>query len=186
MTSPRRPNRPAFGDIYPNREGPVVRSNAEGQREIATMLWGFPPPDGSRQWVVNVRNLASPFWRTWLARPAQRCLVPVERFAEWTSTPDPVTRRKRQVWFAMKDEGETPFAFAGLWRPPLTPEEPPRYAFLTTMANSFVAAVHPKAMPVILAREHYDQWMEGSTTDATALARACPDRWLTIVEPPAA
>jgi putative SOS response-associated peptidase YedK len=182
VTSPSLPNLPIFGDIYPNREGPVVRHDAEGRREIATMLWGFPPPDHSAKPVVNVRNLASPFWRAWLNKPEHRCLVPVERFSEWTSTPDPATGRKRKVWFAVDGEDEVPFAFAGIWRPGFKPDEPPRYAFLTTMANSFVAKVHPKAMPVILAREDYDQWMRGSYADATALARAFPSERMTLVD----
>lgn len=62
------------------------------------------------------------------------------------------TGAKRKVWFAMPD-GE-PFAFAGVWRP--TPEGD-RMAFLTCEPNATVAAVHPKAMPVVLAPDHYGQ-----------------------------
>ncbi len=180
VTATRRANLPPFDDIFPNREGPVVRADAEGRREIATLLWGFPPPDGNGQPVVNVRNLASPFWRTWLSKPAQRCLVPVDRFSEWASTPDPATGRKKKVWFALKD-GE-PFAFAGIWRPGLRADEPARYAFLTTMANAFVARVHPKAMPVILAPADYDRWLTAPTPEITPLARAYPDAEMTLVE----
>jgi len=180
VDGPRLTNLPPFGDIYPNREGPVVRSDSEGKREVAALTWGFPPPGGSGQPVVNLRNLASPFWRGWLGKPAQRCLVPVERFAEWTSAPDPKTGRKRKAWFALK-HGD-PFAFAGVWRPGPSPDEPGRYAFLTCMANGFVASIHPKSMPVILAPTDYDRWMSGSYDEILPLARTYPSDEMTLVD----
>ena len=53
--------------------------------------------------MTNVRNLTSPFWRAALTDPANRCLVPVTAFAEWTVEPDPLTGRKRKVWFEVID-----------------------------------------------------------------------------------
>ncbi len=210
VDSPRLANLPPFGDIYPGREGSIVRTDADGRREAAALVWGFPPPPGARDPVINIRNLASPFWRAW-TKPAQRCLVPVERFSEWSQAPDPRTGRKRKVWFALKS-GE-PFAFAGLWRPapapaaggrgapappapaqgdllspaphpapaPLPPE-PGRYAFLTCMSNSLVASVHPKAMPVILAPADYDRWLTAPWAEAAPLARAYPAEAMTILD----
>lgn len=182
LSSPNLPNSLPSGDIFPKFEAPVVRADAEGRRELASMVWGFPPPGGTGAPVVNVRNLASPFWRTWLARPEQRCLVPVDRFAEWTAAPDPTTARKRKVWFGLKGEDAAPFAFAGLWRSGPAEGEPARFAVLTTMANGFVASIHPKSMPVILARVDYDRWMEAPAREAAQLARACPSDWMTLVD----
>lgn len=167
-------NLPAQPEIYPGYDAAVVRGVAV--REIATMKWGFPPPAAGTQPVTNVRNLASPFWRTALSRPERRCLVPVTAFCEWSATPDPVTRRKRKVWFDVP--GVEVFAFAGVWRP--TPAGD-RFAFLTTMANALVATVHPKAMPVILAPDEYATWLTGDFTAACALADAWPDGAMRIV-----
>lgn len=171
-------NRPVSGNVYPSGEGPILRSDAEGRREAAALIWGFPPPRGAGQPVLHVGNLKSPFWRGWLGKPAQRCLVPVDRFAG--ETVDPKTRRRKTVWFALK-HGE-PFAFAGVWRPGLSADAPSRYAFLTCMANSFVAAVHPKAMPVILAPADYDRWLTGSYDEIVPLARAYPSEEMTLVD----
>lgn len=181
VTSPDTPNLPPLLEIYPNQAAPVIRDRTDGVREFATMVWGFPPPDGSARPVTNVRNLSSPFWKGWLSKPAHRCLVPVDSFAEWSAEPDPVTKRKRKVWFTLSDEADRPFAFAGIWRPSFVEGEAPRMAFLTTMANRLVASVHPKAMPVILARANYDQWLSGSYAEATALARAYPAEAMTLI-----
>ncbi len=124
-----------------------------------------------------MRNLASPFRRTALSRPDRRCLVPVTAFCEWKGE----TGSKRKVWFAMND-GE-PFAFAGIWRP--TPEGD-RAAFLTCESNATVAAVHPKAMPVVLAPDHYSAWLGDPYASVRALAVPHPEDVLTRVEETAA
>jgi putative SOS response-associated peptidase YedK len=69
-------------DVWPKRRGLVVRS--EGSSRIAeAMTWGVPltvpgkrPGTTITKNVTNVRNLTSPFWRSMLAKPSQRCLVP--------------------------------------------------------------------------------------------------------------
>jgi putative SOS response-associated peptidase YedK len=179
------PNLPAYDAIYPDREAPVVRVDEDGRREIAKMLWGYPPPPNGNRPVVNVRNLSSPFWRSSLVSPRHRCLVPVTAFSEWTAEPDPATGRKRKVWFGLTDEDELPFAFAGVWRRADGAEGPAmRMAFLTCEPNPLVGRVHPKAMPVILAREDYARWLGGSLNDALALARPYPAERMVIVDEP--
>jgi putative SOS response-associated peptidase YedK len=152
--------------FHPDRPAPVVGHGKAG-RVLADARWGVPPPPsapGGRP-VVNVRNLASPFWRGALARPALRCLVPADDFCEWTDTPDPETGRKRKVFFGLADG--TPFAFAGLIRPaPSASEDPPRFAFLTCAANAVVAPVHAKAMPVLLMPEQWGPWLDGAPAEA--------------------
>jgi putative SOS response-associated peptidase YedK len=150
--------------IYPDRLAPVV-GHGSGGRVLAEARWGVPPPAAGARSVVNVRNLASPFWRGALARPALRCLVPADDFCEWSDAADPATGRKRQHFFALATG--TPLAFAGLVRPaPPQSEDPPRFAFLTTEPNAVVAPIHAKAMPVILTPEQWDPWMEGLPAEA--------------------
>jgi putative SOS response-associated peptidase YedK len=133
------------------------------------MKWGFPGPQaaGGRP-VTNVRNLTSPFWRNALNDPKRRCIVPVTSFCEWTAEPDPATKRKSKVWFALHEDVHPLFAFAGVWRPG---EDGPFYAFLTCEANETVGAVHPKAMPVMLTPgEAVSRWLDSERADACSLA----------------
>jgi putative SOS response-associated peptidase YedK len=151
--------------FYPDRLAPVV-GHSTGGRVLADARWGVPPPAsaGGRP-VVNIRNLASPFWRGALARPALRCLVPADDFCEWTDAPDPETGRRRKIFFGLVGGG--PFAFAGLIRPaPSGAEEPPRFAFLTCAPNAVVAPVHAKAMPVILTPADWGPWLDGAPAEA--------------------
>jgi putative SOS response-associated peptidase YedK len=99
------PNEPT-PDVYPDRLAPVVRAKDDG-REVLTMRWGFPPPPQGNAPVVNVRNVASPYWRGWL-KPEWRCLVPFTSFSEWTDTTPKSIR-----WFALGD-AEPTGAFAGI------------------------------------------------------------------------
>jgi putative SOS response-associated peptidase YedK len=148
---------PPDGRVYPGRAAPLVVAARAG-RALATMFWGVQGPRsaGSRP-VTNVRNLESPFWRPLLGQE-HRALVPASAFAEWSATPDPATGRKRQHWFALA--GRPLFAFAGLFRA-ADDGGPLRFAFLTCAPNAQVAAVHPKAMPVILLDDAADAWLMG-------------------------
>src|SRR6185437_15493160 len=43
---------------------------------------------------------SSPHWRMWL-KPENRCLVPANSFAEYAPDPNPETKKKDVVWFAL-------------------------------------------------------------------------------------
>ncbi len=103
------------GSVYPDKDAPVVRTRRDGARELLMMRWGFPPAEEKGRPVTNVRNLSSPYWRGWLDKPAFRCLVPAERFAEPHPTRKDAKGWVDNEWFGMAN-GE-PFAFAGIWRP---------------------------------------------------------------------
>jgi putative SOS response-associated peptidase YedK len=168
-----RANLPPFDEIYPGRSAPVLRRADDGGLMLDTMVWGFPGPAASRgRPVTNVRNLASPFWRSALDNPDRRCIVPVTSFCEWTADPDPVTKRKAKVWFGMHDRHDPLFAFAGVWRPG---EGGPFMAFLTCDSNATVGAVHPKAMPVMLGAAAALDWLKHPREQACALAVPFPD-----------
>jgi putative SOS response-associated peptidase YedK len=169
-------NLPAFSEIYPEAEAPVLIARGPTRR-LGTMRWGWPPFGEVRRPVTNIRNLASPMWRAALEDPNRRCLVPVTAFSEWSQVPDPATGRKRKHWFALKDQDL--FAFAGLWRPTA---EGPRFAFLTCEANAVVGRVHPKAMPVILGTaEAAHRWLT-SQGDAAAMQRPFADDAMAEIE----
>jgi hypothetical protein len=55
----------------------------------------------------------SPHWRGWL-KPENRCLVPANGFSEYAPEPNPETKKKDVVWFALSEDRPV-FAFAGIW-----------------------------------------------------------------------
>lgn len=171
------------GDQYPDRLAPIVR-HAEDGLELVKARWGMPSPPSVLQTsrdpgVTNVRNTASPHWRRWLG-PAHRCLVPVDRFAE----PKPGGNQ----WFALADD--RPAFFAGIecrgWQSIRKVKDGPTvddlFAFLTCPPNREVAAIHPKAMPVLLTEPaEWETWMSAPWEVASALQRPLPDGALRLM-----
>jgi putative SOS response-associated peptidase YedK len=177
----RTGNLPSLPGIFPDTMAPVVHNARDGERELAMMRWGFPPPPNlGTAPVTNVRNLNSRYWRGWL-KAEWRCLVPATSFCEWTDSRPKVTH-----WFAL-DESRPQFAFAGIWwlwtgeRKGETGEHQ-LFAFLTTPSNDVVLPIHAKAMPVILTKpEEFNVWLDGSVNDAIALQRPLANELLQIV-----
>ena len=168
-------------NVWPKRQGYVLR-NESSRRVIETMQWGVPlTVPGKREgttrtkYVTNVRNLQSSFWKSMLSDPAQRCLVPFAEFAEPKPGKDPETGRPAEWWFSIADRQIA--AFAGIWRPSKAGNV---YAFLTCAPNAVVKPKHPKAMPVILAEEDYEQWLTGSYDEVYALAEPFPSQLMSI------
>ena len=161
-------------DVWPKYQAIVAR--VEGAQKILDgMTWGVPlTVPGKREGttvtkrITNVRNLTSKFWRSMLSKPEQRCLVPFSTFAE----PKPDAGRE-EFWFRVTDAPIA--AFAGIWRPS---DEGNVFAFLTCEPNPLVEPVHPKAMPVILHPENYDNWLDGE--DASSLAVPFPSQLMSM------
>lgn len=134
-------------DIYPDQFGPIIRTGADGRRELARVRWGLPsssqalfqaakkraeklevkgkPVDFQALLraepdggTTNVRNTSSKHWTRWLG-VENRCLVPLTSFAE----PDPANKpeggRTPNAWFAL-DESRPLAFFAGVWVPQWT------------------------------------------------------------------
>lgn len=167
---------PETSDIWPKREGAIARI-VDGERVIDAVRWGVPlttkgkrPGTTVTKAITNVRNLDSNFWRSMLADPARRCLVPFSEFAE------PVIGGGRaEHWFSVTDRPIA--AFAGLWRPS---EDGDVFAFLTGEPNALVAPLHPKAMPIVLAESDYDRWLSAPLDEARALQQPFPSQLMRL------
>ena len=158
--------------VAPGKPGYVIRE-VEGHRALDVMAWGFPHMGKP---VTNVRNYTSPFWRSALADPTRRCLIPVTEFQEWSAAPDPLTGKKRPYWFNLP--ASPIFAFAGIWRPM---DDGAVYSFLTTgydgdPSTHIVGTVHPKACPVILHPEDYNRWLHDPVEAVLTLASPFPSQ----------
>lgn len=166
------------GTYYPNQMAPIIRHSQDGL-ELNLSRWGMPSPAFALKTkrdpgVTNVRNLASRHWQRWLG-PAHRCLVPITSFAE------PI--KGGNQWFKAADP-DIPMFFAGIetraWRSVRKVKdgetEDDLFAFLTCQPNAEVAAVHPKAMPVILTEpDEWELWLNAPIEAARQLQRPLPD-----------
>lgn len=196
--------------VFPDYAAPIVRNTAEG-RELAMVRWGMPSskkalldaatkradklrakgkpvdfdellrmePDGG---TTNIRNTSSTHWKRWTG-VENRCVVPFTSFSEFNR------EAGGDIWFA-RDESRPLTFFAGIWTPQWTSVRKVRtgletidlFGFLTTEPNAEVAAVHPKAMPVILTTaEEIETWMAVPWEVARMLQRPLPDGSLTVV-----
>ena len=175
------------GEVYPDRMAPLITLGDDGHI-LRMARWGLPSPpkyhskSGIDRGVTNVRNVSSPHWRRWLS-PANRCLVPLERFAEPRSG-----KGAGNAWFELAEN--RPAFFAGIWVPgwrsirKLKDGETTDdlFAFLTCEPNRVVATIHPKAMPVILTQEELDIWLAAPWSEAKGLQRPLADELLRLVE----
>jgi putative SOS response-associated peptidase YedK len=148
-------------NIAPTQPVAAVRTNRDtGRRELTHFYWGLipswakDPTIGSR--MINARSETAaekPSFRA--AFKYRRCLVPTDGFYEWWQ----VDGGKQPVRIQMKDE--RPFAIAGLWEHWQSPDgsEIESCTLLTTGPNDLLKPIHNR-MPVILAPEAFDLWLD--------------------------
>jgi putative SOS response-associated peptidase YedK len=162
------PNFPPRYNVAPTQPIPIVRL-LDGKRSYALVRWGFLPAwvkdPRSFSLLINARGesvLDKPAFRNAMRR--RRCLIPADGFYEWADgTP-------RRPYFVRPKAGG-PIAFAGLWETWTGPngEEVDTAAIVTTPANRLLAAIHDR-MPVIVAPEAFNLWLDCATVDATTAA----------------
>jgi len=166
---PAEPFPPRY-NIAPTQAVPVIRLNNDGAREWTLLRWGLipswakDPSIGNRMINARAETAAEkPSFRA--AMRHRRCLIPADGFYEWKKSggqSEPI-----RIELATGQ----PFAFAGLWErwqnhPNQTIET---VTILTTAANRDLAPIHHR-MPVILAPEHYDVWLNIDAGDLDFLS----------------
>jgi putative SOS response-associated peptidase YedK len=154
-------------DILPGYPGLVIRQEA-GEHLLETMTWGFPlrlktmKPEAKPLTVNNIADLSKGMWIGLARKPQWRCLIPATDFAEAEGEKG----RKTRTWFSVKDEPM--FAWAGLWR--ISDEWGNVYSGAMTDCNDAVRPVHDR-MPVILHRDDWDVWLNGTFEQCVGLQK---------------
>jgi len=157
-------------NVAPTQPVAAVRhAPGNGGRELALLRWGLipfwakDPAIGSR--MINARSetvAQKPAFRA--AFRQRRCLVVADGFYEWQRQ----EFGKQPFYIRLRDE--KPFAFAGLWEHwegsgDATIDS---CTLLTTEPNDLVRLLHNR-MPVILAPQDYDLWLDPGVQEAELL-----------------
>lgn len=179
----------------------VLERTAKGEpkpvRQLRVLRWGLVPswsksPEGAVK-MINARADTvheKPSYRQAFA--ARRCLLPVDGYYEWQTSPSlrpggtPSTGKakpRKQPYFVSRADGGI-LALAGLyefWRDRTLPSDDPlawlvTCTIVTTEAEPLLAPIHER-MPLFLDPGAYDAWLDPARTD--------PDELRSLLVPPA-
>ncbi len=147
----------------------VLEDRDRGGRRAEVLHWGLVPgwaksPEIGYK-LINARSETvreKPAYRD--AFRYRRCLVPASGFYEWDRQ-----TRPRQPWYFHPADSDF-MAMAGIWEHWLHPSgsEILSVSILTTRANREVGKVHHR-MPVILGKDHWDQWLDTGNVKGSSL-----------------
>jgi len=158
-------------NIAPTQEAAVVRQvDPEGKRRLDFLRWGLIPVWAKEASIGN--KLINARGETVAEKPSfkssfkkKRCLVPASGFYEWKTE-----GKGKQPYFIHRKDGK-PFAFAGLWsswKDRESGETIDSFNLITTSPNEVLQPIHDR-MPVILAREDFQVWLDPKVEDTERL-----------------
>ena len=163
-----QPNFPPRHNIAPTQPIPVVILE-NGVRHFRLMRWGLLPAwvKDPRQFtlLINARSetlLEKPAFRNAMKR--RRCLIPADGYYEWQAS----DTRKRPHFIYRRDG--SPIGLAGLAETWIGPngEELDTVAIVTAPAGPDLAVLHHR-VPVTIAPDDFDRWLDCSSNDADAV-----------------
>ncbi len=163
--------RPSY-NIAPT-QGIVVFRAGEREWDASIMRWGLVP-----SWWKDAAELPGqtfnaraetvaekPTFRAAFKR--RRCLIPCDGFYEWKAT----GAKAKQPYFIHPADPEGIFHFAGLWELWETADGAMESCtIITTEPNTLMAGIHNR-MPVILAPEAHEEWLDPGVQGGERLAR---------------
>jgi putative SOS response-associated peptidase YedK len=126
----------------------IRRAEGEDAAELVTRRWSWPGPGGKP--VYNYRSDGR-------ALDKGRCLIPVDRFFEFTAPAEPKQKRKDKWAFRLRDHDW--FCIAGLWRRDFTVGE--AFTMLTCPPGPDMAPYHSRQV-VVLGRDEWASWLDTS------------------------
>ena len=155
-------------NIAPTDPVPVVwqRREDEGERRLSVARWGLipywakDPGIGVRAINARVESAAEkPMFRDAFSR--RRCVLPADGYYEWKKD----GARKQPMFIHAADGGQ--LAFAGLYERWIDPDDRPLWSvsILTGPARGPLAEIHDR-MPLALARDAVDPWLDTDVRDA--------------------
>src|SRR5204863_7064234 len=168
----------------PTENAPILLI-ADGDKRFLKMRWQLVPktePEFSTKLsTINARSesiFESRLYRDLVLR--QRCIVPISGFYEWKRE----GAGKRPFRISLREQAI--MSVAGIWDVwhPGMKDERHSFSILTTSANEAMGAIHDR-MPVILARNDEEGWLDPDFQDRESLSRIlkpCPSSWLETVE----
>jgi putative SOS response-associated peptidase YedK len=148
-------------NVAPGTEMPTVSRNSPNHGVLRKWglvpFWAKDPKIGYK--MINARGetvAEKPSFRK--AIRSRRCIVPASGFYEWKR------EGSKKVPFLFQPLHDRVFSFAGLYETWHSPDgqEIQSYTIITTRANDLVRPIHER-MPVILAREDEDTWLDPAT-----------------------
>jgi putative SOS response-associated peptidase YedK len=143
--------------VTPMRVASVIRLNADGQREVARMRWGFVPANAADQNIGTqfIHARAETIEEKPTYRDAffnRRGLVVVRTFNEGKE----ITPTKTEQHVITPRDGK-PLGIAVIWeRWRKMPLE--SFAMVTTAANALIGTITDR-MPAVIAPEHWGKWL---------------------------
>lgn len=159
-------------NIAPGQPVAAIREDRNlGGRECAVLTWGLVPfwakDPGIAFQLINARS------ETAAGKPAfrgpmrhKRCLLPADGFYEWKD----LGSGRKEPWYVHRADGGR-LALAGLWDHWGSPDgsEIESCSILTTAANSWMQPLHHR-MPVVIAPDNFDRWLDTSLERASDVA----------------
>ena len=174
-------------NIAPTQPISTIVANAEGERFLGHMRWGFIPAwhqDPTKLGGhINARSETAadkPTFRS--AFKNRRCLIVADGFYEWQVHSD---TSKTPMYIHLQER--EPFGMAGLWERwtnPETGEVLVSCTILTTRANEIMREIHER-MPVILPHAGYQAWLDPTHNNKEllqSLLQPYPAEYMTIYE----
>jgi putative SOS response-associated peptidase YedK len=161
----------------------------EPTRRVRLMRWGLIPPwvkagpdgapDTKGPLLINARSdkvASSPAFRG--SAKSKRCLVPMDGWYEWRANADSAAGKKtaKTPFFMHRGDGD-PLFMAGLWsvwKPAKASEPLLSCTIITTDAVGELAEIHDR-MPLILAEDDWDAWLNPDAALDPELVAQAPD-----------
>ena len=158
---------PASWNIAPTNQIYIVRNDAKNLRELSTASWGMIGPwlrdeneaRASQSRAINARSesiFEKPTFRDSLK--SRRCLIPADGYYEWATALGKY--KPKQPFYISSDDGK-PLAMAGIWNTWRSPSgvNIQSASVITREAVGELATIHSR-MPVMMPREHWDDWLD--------------------------
>ncbi|MGZ5574776.1 MAG: SOS response-associated peptidase [Methylobacter sp.] len=150
-------------NIPPGQKILAIVQLEDGSNKAVDLHWGLVPSWSKERAISN--HLINARAETLAEKPSfkkayqqRRCLIPATGFYEWQAT-----EAGKQPYHIHKPDNSL-FAFGGIWEHWNHDQETVySCAIITTDANDKMAPIHDR-MPVIIAPEDYNHWLDKKTT----------------------